>query len=238
MSAKTSTNTKTVAVSSAAETKPKQTKKATTTPVSDSDKKTVQTAAPVQQKEPEPQKDVQQSQKEEVPQQQTQKKKKVDLSGSGDERMAKYESLQKTRHDLLEQLKVVDRELDGIHTILLKTYLKQVENDSKKKNRATPNQIPIEISETLRNFMTLPEGSKKTRTEVFKFVHEYIKENKLGGVDTVDEKTKEKTLDKSMVKYDPKLQVLFKKLYSEQPNGFKFTQIMGALSEHFPQAQK
>ena len=62
----------------------------------------------------------------------------------------------------------------------MKILEKQANKNKKKGNRkASGFAIPTKISKDLCNFMDKPEGTKMARTEVTKYIIQYIKDNKL-----------------------------------------------------------
>ena len=94
---------------------------------------------------------------------------------------------------ITEIIKLVDSKSQETATFYkeIKKELKEVKKKSKqieasksyrkKKGNRTPSGFakPSEISDELRNFLSLPKGSKIARTEVTKRINIYIKNNDL-----------------------------------------------------------
>lgn len=88
--------------------------------------------------------------------------------------------------DLTEQKNLVSNAINNVKQ-LQKTYLKEQKSNKKKKKTRDPSKKrepsgfakPTKISKELCDFLSKPNGTEMARTEVTKYLTEYIKNNNL-----------------------------------------------------------
>ena len=94
-----------------------------------------------------------------------------------------YESLIEELNSMKTQMTAINAELRNLQKKSNKLFKKYKKEETKWKNRGNKKPsgiaVPQKISSDLSKFMGVEEGKKVARTEVTKYIIQYIKDNKL-----------------------------------------------------------
>lgn len=126
------------------------------------------------------------------------------------------------------QLTGLQNQIKSVERITNKK-IKQLEREnSKNKNKGNKQPSgfanPSKISKELCNFMELPDGSERARTEVTKYIIKYIKDNELQDKENA-----------KIIKPNNKLQTLLEVKKNEDP--LTYFNIQRYMNKHFLKSQ-
>lgn len=132
--------------------------------------------------------------------------------------------------DSLKNVKCIITNISNDVKILEKSYVSKIKKANKKnKNNTNKKKLsgfatPIKISKELSNFMNLPEGQEIARTDVTKYIIQYIKDHNLPDKD-----------NKKKINPNNKLQSLLDVKKNEEVTYFNLQRYM---NKHFIQYSK
>jgi chromatin remodeling complex protein RSC6 len=143
-------------------------------------------------------------------------KKNDDLKGQFVELLSSISTIKLNITLLSQQVKQLERSVNKKIKVLEKDVKK---NKNKGNRKPTGFASPSKISKQLCNFMDVKEGTLMARTDVTKYIINYIKTNKLQGVD-----------NKKIIQPDKALKSLLKPNKEDEVNYFTLQKYM---NKHF-----
>ena len=113
-------------------------------------------------------------------------KKKVKDTTISDEVKEIFSPITDNISSIKLQLTALSSQIKGVERQIVKK-MKQLDKELKKKSKGNKQPsgfaMPSKISPELCKFMEIPEGSEMARTEVTKYIIQYIQDNKLQNPD-------------------------------------------------------
>jgi len=162
---------------------------------------------------------------EEVKKDEKKDEKEVDLM---DEMNESFSSLLTTISSLKIQMTGLQNKIKSVERIAKKKIKQLYRKNTKNKNKGNKNPSgfanPTKISTKLCDFMDLPDGSERARTDVTKYIIKYIKDN-----DLVDPKNAQ------IIKPNNKLQSLLD--MKEHADPLTYFNIQRYMNKHFLKSQ-
>jgi len=162
---------------------------------------------------------------EEVKKDEKKDEKEVDLM---DEMNESFSSLLTTISSLKIQMTGLQNKIKSVERIAKKKIKQLNRKNTKNKNKGNKNPSgfanPTKISTKLCDFMDLPDGSERARTDVTKYIIKYIKDN-----DLVDPKNAQ------IIKPNNKLQSLLD--MKEHADPLTYFNIQRYMNKHFLKSQ-
>lgn len=132
------------------------------------------------------------------------------------------EELKEDLHKIKILFKSIDKRIKKIdinHKKEIKKLKKEIKTNKNKKGKLSGFAKPCKLSKELTNFLNINNESMKSRTEVNKMIHYYIKENKL-----------QNSENKQYIDIDEKLNLLLKIPENEKLTYFTLPKYM---NKHF-----